>query len=288
MAKRFKVQDLVDSDNTVSVISHQLRINNEMSGEGEVRVFNLEKLHPNIFNPRKLNFSNSDIDQLKTHKPNYEVYLNQIDDTTKDQLTELLALASSIDQSGLLQPIVVTDHPSIIGEYMVVAGERRYWSHILLGRTVIRAVYRQVNEKAHRTLSIAENLARHDLTLKEKVIGLKELMAIDENFNRAEHVMNLFGVRKSAAYMLLKLAKQESHYTAVMSGQITQFRDIEEFEKSHNLSPITEKIPTVGKKLTNKGTYLKLNKQQTLKLAELLSIDTNVESLADLIIEKLS
>ena len=288
MAKRFKVQDLIDSDNTVSVISHQLRINNEMSGEGEVKVFNLEKLHPNVFNPRKLNFSNLDIDHLKANKPDYDNYLSQVDEITKDQLTELLALASSIDQSGLLQPIVVTDHPTITGDYMVVAGERRYWSHILLGRTVIRAVYRQVDEKGHRTISIAENLARHDLNLKEKVIGLKELMNIDDNFNKAEHVMKLFGVRKSAAYMLLKLAKQDSHYTAVLSGQITQFRDSEEFEKKHDLIESTEKIPTVGKKTTNKSTFLKLNKQQTLKLAELLLIDASEENLIDLIVEKLS
>jgi hypothetical protein len=100
--------------------------------------------------------------------------------------------------------------------------------------------------------------------------------------------MKLFGVRKSAAYMLLKLARQDSHYKAVLSGKITQFRDIEEFEKKHDLIESTEKIPTVGKTATNKSTFLKLNKQQTLKLAELLLINASEENLIDLIVEKLS
>lgn len=289
MAKRIKVQDLVDNDNTVSVLSHQLRVNNEMSREGEVKVFNLDKLHPNRFNPRKLTFNESHINAINASKPDVDSYLNTLDENTKNQLIELLALSSNIEQSGLLQPIVVTNHPTIRDEFMVVAGERRYWSHILLGRTVIRAIYRQVDEKGHRVLSIAENLARHDLSLKEKVIGLKDLLEMDTEFTKVDHVMKLFGVRKSAAYMLLKLTKDERYYSAVVNGQISQFRDIDSFESQNNISSeqLDEKIPTVGKLKSQKGTFLKLTKDQSIKLAMLLSIDPEEPDFTNKILEKL-
>ena len=289
MAKRIKVQDLVDNDNTVSVLSHQLRVNNEMSREGEVKVFNLDKLHPNQFNPRKLTFNESHINAINASKPDVDSYLNTLDENTKNQLIELLALSSNIEQSGLLQPIVVTNHPTIRDEFMVVAGERRYWSHILLGRTVIRAIYRQVDEKGHRVLSIAENLARHDLSLKEKVIGLKDLLEMDTEFTKVDHVMKLFGVRKSAAYMLLKLTKDERYYSAVVNGQISQFRDIDSFESQNNIlaEQLDEKIPTVGKLKSQKGTFLKLTKDQSIKLAMLLSIDPEEPDFTNKILEKL-
>lgn len=293
MAKRFKVQDLVNNDNTVSVISHQLRINNEMSGEGEVKVFNLERLYPNIFNPRKLRFNITHITALAAAKPNYELYLDTLEPEIKNQLTELLALSSNIEQSGLLQPILVTDHPTLANEFMVVAGERRYWSHILLGRTVIRGIYRQVDEKGHRVLSIAENLARHDLSLKEKVIGLKELIAMDDNFTKVDHVMRLFGVRKSAAYMLLKLVKDDRHFKAVVLGTITQFRDIETFEKNESIKPDDNNtksivIPTVGKQQPSKKTELTLNMSQCTKLATILGIDLEENTLVERILERLA
>ena len=172
---------------------------------------------------------------------------------------------------------------------MVVAGERRYWSHILLGRTVIRAIYRQVDEKGHRVLSIAENLARHDLSLKEKVIGLKDLLEMDSEFTKVDHVMKLFGVRKSAAYMLLKLTKDERYYSAVVNGQISQFRDIDSFESQNNIlaEQLDEKIPTVGKLKSQKGTFLKLTKDQSIKLAMLLSIDPEEPDFTNKILEKL-
>ena len=284
MAKMFKVQSLIDSDTTVAVISHQLRVNQEMSKDGEVRVFDLAHVHPNIFNPREILFSRDDILKLSTYRDDTETIIRGFSEAKREQLSELVALAQNIEDSGLLQPIVVTDHPTIAGEFMVVAGERRYWSHILLERTVIRGIYRSVGEKSHRALSIAENLARNDLTLKEKVAGLRSLIAIDKSFYMVEHVIKLFGIKKTTAYQLLKAAKDETTFEKVMSGEILQFREID----NKNVAEVgRDNLPTVGKK-EKPDRYMYLSRLQAQKLAVLMGIDGDTDNLSALLREKLS
>ena len=49
-------------------------------------------------------------------------------------------LAQSIDEKGLLSPILIKVLPDQDGEYIVVAGERRLRAHRLLGRETIAAI----------------------------------------------------------------------------------------------------------------------------------------------------
>lgn len=285
MAKRVTVKQLVAGDNTVSVISNQLRINQEMQADGEIKVIQLEKITANKFNPRSISFSRQDVFDLAQGR---DAYLETLDDDQlKNQLTELLSLADNIDQSGLMQPIVVTDHPDMAGSFMVVAGERRYWAHILLGRVAIRCVYRKTDEREHRSLSIAENLARNDLTLREKVAGLKSLVDLDDRFLKVDHVMRLFGVRKTTAYQLIKSVKDDGIYDAVQSGEITQFREIDSFgtEKYDQDFPTVGKIdiieqPDIERKVSDgRKKSLTLNGKQVENLAILLGIEYNATTI---------
>ncbi len=83
-------------------------------------------------------------------------------------------LRASIQEHGLLQPIVVRRGPA--GGYEIVAGERRFRASKLLGHTHVRAIVRDVDDAGMQTLALVENLQRADLNPLEKARALKAMM----------------------------------------------------------------------------------------------------------------
>ena len=82
-------------------------------------------------------------------------------------------LAQSIQEYGLIQPIVVTQKD---GYYSIIAGERRWRASKLAGLKEIPAIIREDNEKINSEISLIENMQREDLNPVEKAIGIKTLM----------------------------------------------------------------------------------------------------------------
>lgn len=85
----------------------------------------------------------------------------------------LRELADSIEATGLLQPILVKSIDGLAGVYEIVAGERRYRAHGLLGRTTIAAVIASGNTDE---IAIVENVQREDLKPMELAESLDRLM----------------------------------------------------------------------------------------------------------------
>lgn len=123
-------------------------------------------------------------------------------------MRELRRLADSIAQHGLINPITVrqarSDEAWPAGvDYVVVTGERRYWSHVLLsgeGRTIregsevstpdqIKAVVVQagISVRAHQLI---ENLMREDINAVEKARGLWALRYELSGVNRGSPILN--------------------------------------------------------------------------------------------------
>ena len=82
-------------------------------------------------------------------------------------------LASSIQEYGLIQPIVVTQKD---GYYSIIAGERRWRASKLAGLKEIPAIIREDDEKINSEISLIENMQREDLNPVEKAIGIRTLM----------------------------------------------------------------------------------------------------------------
>ena len=70
------------------------------------------------------------------------------------------ALAASIKEHGVLQPIVVTREE---GKYKIVAGERRWRASKIAGLDKIPAIIRSLDSQNRLELSIIENAQREDL-----------------------------------------------------------------------------------------------------------------------------
>lgn len=90
----------------------------------------------------------------------------------EDSLREL---ADSIARHGLLQPVTVKRKEDEEGKYTLVAGERRFRAHQLLGRLTIPSIV--LTSGNTDELSIIENLQREDLNPIEEAEALAKLMA---------------------------------------------------------------------------------------------------------------
>lgn len=86
----------------------------------------------------------------------------------------ITALADSIRQHGLIQPIVVRE--TAAGGYQIVAGERRWRACRMLGMSEIPAVIKEFSDFETAQIALIENIQREDLNPIEEASAYKELM----------------------------------------------------------------------------------------------------------------
>lgn len=107
---------------------------------------------------------------------------------------ELDALASSIAEVGLLQPVSVRQ----VGDrYQLVAGERRWRAHRLLGRASIEALLIPAEDADLAVLALTENLDRQDLSDYE--IG-RALRRIETLFPTRKRLAEALGLNREDMY----------------------------------------------------------------------------------------
>ena len=87
---------------------------------------------------------------------------------------ELSALADSIRQHGVIQPLTVRLLDS--GYYQIIAGERRWRAARLAGLREVPVVVIEADDKKAMELALIENLQRADLTPIEEARGYQQLI----------------------------------------------------------------------------------------------------------------
>lgn len=132
--------------------------------------------------------------------------------------TALAELARSMEQSGLLQPVVVRRRD---GEtFELIAGERRWRAAQTLGWQKIAAVIRDVDERTLLTLALIENLQRDALSPIDEAQGYRRLM--DEFGASQTEVAELVGRDRSTVANALRLLKlPESVQRLVHEGRLS-------------------------------------------------------------------
>lgn len=120
---------------------------------------------------------------------------------------ELTGLAASIDTHGLKQPILIRRRAE--GGYMIVAGERRFRAHQLLGRDNILAIIVPDREDVEVT-ALVENLQRVDLTPVESgrsLVRLQERALAKGEKLTQESLAQFLGRSQSEVTRLLNIVK---------------------------------------------------------------------------------
>ena len=114
---------------------------------------------------------------------------------------ELQALADSITQHGIVQPLTVRELSG--GYYQIIAGERRWRAARLAGLSEIPAVIIEADDKKVMELALIENLQRQDLNPVEEAMGYRTLM---DNYGMTqEDAANRVGKSRPAVANALRL-----------------------------------------------------------------------------------
>jgi ParB family chromosome partitioning protein len=119
--------------------------------------------------------------------------------------TELAALADSIREQGVLQPILARPDPSAPGRYQIIAGERRWRAAQQAGLHEIPALVRVLTDMTAMAAALVENLQREDLNPIDEGEGYRRL--IEEFAMTQERVAESVGKSRSHVANTMRLLK---------------------------------------------------------------------------------
>ncbi|WP_245579105.1 ParB/RepB/Spo0J family partition protein [Atopobium fossor] len=123
----------------------------------------------------------------------------------------LAELASSIEQNGILQPILVRKKGV---KYEIVAGERRYQAAKLAKLKDVPVIIRDVSDDEILQLALIENLQRSNLNPIEEAQGYKQL--IKKNKMTQEELAKVLSKSRSAITNTLRLLDLPDNVQAYM------------------------------------------------------------------------
>lgn len=144
-------------------------------------------------------------------KPNPEQPRKEFDKQALEELTQ------SVKENGVIVPITVMKEN---GEYVLIAGERRYRAAKVAGLTEIPAYIRIATKKEVMEMALVENIQREDLNAIEIALALKGL--IEECNLTQEQMSERIGKNRSTITNYLRLLKLPAEVQlAIRNNQIS-------------------------------------------------------------------
>ncbi len=129
----------------------------------------------------------------------------------------LLALADSIRQAGVLQPLLVVERN---GRYRIVAGERRFRAARIAGLDAVPCIVRDFSPAEQMEAALIENLQREDLNPIEEASAMKQFMETC-HYTQEQAAKRLGKSRPAVANTLRLLTLPETVQQDVMAGRIS-------------------------------------------------------------------
>lgn len=130
---------------------------------------------------------------------------------------ELKGLAESIEEHGVLQPLILRKQGE---KYQIIAGERRYRAAKQAGLEKVPALVKDLSDQEADAISLIENLQREDLNPIEEALALRAMM--DTHHLTQQDLANLIGKNRSSVANLLRLLKlEEEVQTYLQKGDLS-------------------------------------------------------------------
>ena len=147
----------------------------------------------------------------------YEVDTNPFQPRRDFDEAEIEALAQSIRDHGLLQPIVVR---RINDRFQLIAGERRLRGAIKAGWAQVPAQVREADDRQVAEIAIVENLQRKDLNALEKAASFQQYLST-YGCTQEELAARLSFDRSTIANLIRLLELPDAVQQAVARGTIS-------------------------------------------------------------------
>ena len=131
---------------------------------------------------------------------------------------ELQALADSVTEHGIIQPLTVRQLPS--GYYQIIAGERRWRAARIAGLSEVPVVVIEADDKKAMELALIENLQRQDLNPVEEALGYRSLME-DHGLTQEDAAKRVGKSRPAVTNALRLLNLNPEVLDKVRTGELT-------------------------------------------------------------------
>lgn len=134
--------------------------------------------------------------------------------------TENIAeLASTIEQHGLLQPIILREYDQ--QKFEIIAGERRFRAIQTLKWAELPAIVEKMDDHETASMALIENLQREELTAVEEADAYKSLMKLNE-FTQASLAEKMGKSQSFVANKLRLLKLSQPVQEAIMNHEISE------------------------------------------------------------------
>lgn len=144
------------------------------------------------------------------------------------QSEEMLSLANSIKENGILQPLLIR-RMNNSDYYEIIAGERRLRAAILAGIQSVPCLEMECDREKSAVVSILENVQREDLTFFEEAVAIGQLMSsfglsqqdISKRLGKSQSALSnklrLLKLPPDVRYFIEKEGLTERHARALLS-----------------------------------------------------------------------
>ena len=193
-----------------------------------------------------------------------EVRPNKNQPRKQFDIESMSELMNSIDQYGIIQPIIVR---SIVNGYEIIAGERRWRAAKNLGLKNVPIVVRKADDMTVAKLALVENIQRENLNEIEEANAYHELIK-NHNLTQKE-LSDIVGKSRSYITNLLRLLKlEEEIQKELINGEITNghARALLSLENKNDRLDVLDKI--IKKNYSVRKTEEVIKKYKIKKVAK--------------------
>ncbi len=222
--------------------------------ENKTNKLSLSEIVPNKYQPRK-NFDEENLEDL----------------------------TKSIQERGVIQPIIVRKSNSENSKYEIIAGERRWLAARKAGLHDIPVVVTEADDLKSLEFAIVENVQRHDLNPLEEAQGYKRL--IDEFSYDQEKVSKFIGKSRSYITNSLRLLNLPVEVLELIESKKISAGHAKILVGLDNALFISNKI--IEKKLSVRQTenFVKIFKKKSNFIST--TKDANIKNLEDTVSDKI-
>ena len=189
--KQPEVKSEVEVMENIPMASEEVMENISMASEEVVKI-PIDKIIPNRYQPRTV-FDDEKIEEL----------------------------ARTIHTHGVIQPIVIRPMSGSVGNYEIIAGERRYRAMKSLQWTEVPAIVRNLNDRETASIALIENLQREELSAIEEALAYQQLLELHSLTQEA--LAQRLGKGQSTVANKLRLLKlPEFVQDAILNREISE------------------------------------------------------------------
>ncbi|RMD00886.1 ParB/RepB/Spo0J family partition protein [Aquitalea palustris] len=175
-------------------------------------------------------------------------------------------LAASIRAQGIIQPVVVREVG--LGEYELIAGERRWRAARKAGLAEVPAVVKTVADEAALAMALIENIQRQELDPIEEAQGLKRLIsefglthesaadAVGRSRSAVSNLLRLLALPEPVQHMLHQGLLEMGHARALLALPVVQQLELAQaaVEKGWSVREVERRVQQLSDQKTTVAT----------------------------------